>query len=131
LDDRDGSNVLNQGIYVQLQNFGMPDGGQDRLALHNDIRRKATNFDVNEEESSCRILPSFKPLRIAEKAWSRIPSSRTLQAKRYMDFGEQGHTVLEFGASTLNFACPIVDLSGEKLILSVYRYNMSAFHLRT
>jgi hypothetical protein len=61
-----------------------------------------------------------------------IPSTpdkyRTLQAKRYMDFGEQGHSVMGFWAITLTLGSPW-DLSGEKIILSVYRYSMSAFHL--
>jgi len=61
-----------------------------------------------------------------------IPSTpdkyRTLQAKRYMDFGEQGHSVMGFWATTLTLGS-LWDLRGEKIILSVYKYSMSAFHL--
>lgn len=89
------------------------------------ICRIAGYLDVDEVLGECFPHPNYYILH-RKLCHEDLP----VEAKRCIDFGEQGHEVLGFGqvfTSVLGGPCDFNEW--EKTILSVYRYSKSAFNL--
>jgi hypothetical protein len=115
-------------------------GNLQKTCQHPDGKANArsTNLDVKDEESSCRTLCSVRLERIAASAlacnlscliwynpqyelmWSTNGSTKhTLQARRYIDFGEHGRASSRPRRLAVFNVPPTCDRKGAKTISSV------------